>query len=123
MGNHEVVRIDRCILAGVQGPSSASQFWAEWAKPVAEYLDGFAEAAQALDPQQSLLMDSSLSTSHFYWSAGVSPVRPCRPRCPALASCLRCHLEGAGGPAVGTHQVLPSTWYLSKTLPHASSCS
>ena len=74
------------MLLPVQGPSSASQFWAEWAKPVAEYLDGFAEAVQTLDPQQSLLMDSSLSTSHFYWSAGASP---CRLACPALVNCPR----------------------------------
>jgi hypothetical protein len=89
------------MLLLVQGPSSASQFWAEWAKPVAEYLDGFAEAVQTLDPQQSLLMDSSLSTSHFYWSAGASP---CRSRCLALASCLLSHVEGVGVPAVGTNR-------------------
>lgn len=73
------------MLLLVQGPSSASQFWAEWGKPVAEYLDGFAEGAAALDPQQSLLMDSSLSTSHFYWSAGASPCCLARP---ARVSCL-----------------------------------
>jgi hypothetical protein len=75
---HSVARL--ILLA--QGPSSASQFWAEWAKPVEDYLDGFAEAVQALDRQQSLLMDSSLSSSHFYWSAGALS---CRPSCPSIA--------------------------------------
>lgn len=53
-----------------QGPSSGAQFWAEWAKPVGEYLGGFAEAAQAMNPQRLVLMDSSASTFSFYWSAG-----------------------------------------------------
>lgn len=53
------------------GPSSNNQFWAEFAKPASEYLDGFAEAAQGLDPQQSLIMDNSASTFAFYWSAGA----------------------------------------------------
>lgn len=54
----------------MQGPSSNNQFWAEFAKPAGEYIDSFAEAAQGLDPQQSLIMDNSASTFAFYWSAG-----------------------------------------------------
>jgi len=56
----------------VQGPSSNSQFFAEFAKPTGEYLDGFAEAVPSLTSTASQLMDNSQSTFHFYWS-GVMP--------------------------------------------------
>jgi hypothetical protein len=108
------------MLLPVQGPSSASQFWAEWAKPVAEYLDGFAEAAQALDLQQSLLMDSSLSTSHFYWSAGASP---CRPRCLALASCLLSHAEGVEWTSCVNTIAVAINLPFEHTFAHASSAA
>lgn len=50
----------------MQGPSSNSQFFAEFAKPTGEYLDGFAEAVPSLTSTASQLMDNSQSTFHFY---------------------------------------------------------
>lgn len=68
--------LTRCTST-MQGVSSNNHFWAEFAKPAGKYIDGFAETAQGLDPQQSLIMDYSASTFAFYWSAGESGHQPC----------------------------------------------
>ena len=77
----------------MQGPSSDGQFFAEFAKPAEDYLAGLPASAVQQAPADAMIMDNSLSTWAFYWSAGESAQR----------ELLICLLTSLAGPCTCWH--------------------